>query len=115
VGTVQKVEQNWVFDLEIKPRQLAKDIVEANFPEKHYGDIMTYEAWGMRHIMENLVEIALARQDARTTKLENALKKLGKWWLYWPSSRQIEGQPTLYESRTIKEIEDMAKEALEKE
>lgn len=54
---------NWVFDLEIKPRQLAKDVVEASFPEKHYGEIMTYEAWSMRRIMENLVEIALREND----------------------------------------------------
>ena len=53
--------------------------------------------------------------ERRIEKLENALKKLGKWWLYWPSSRQIEGQPTLYESRTIQEIEDMATEALRNE
>jgi hypothetical protein len=50
----------------------------------------------------------------RVQKLENALGKLSKLWLYWPSKRQIEGQPTLYESRSIQEIEDMAKKALEK-
>ena len=54
---------NWVFDLEIKPRQLAIDVVEASFPEKHYDDIMVYEAWSMRRIMENLVEIALQEQE----------------------------------------------------
>ena len=54
---------NWVFDKEIKPSQHAKDVVEVSFPEKHYGEIMTYEAWPMRRIMENLVEIALTKSD----------------------------------------------------
>ena len=54
---------NWVFDKEIKPRQSAKDVVEVSFPDEHYGEIMTYEAWPMRRIMENLVEIALQKAD----------------------------------------------------
>ena len=54
---------NWVFDKNIKARQLAIDVVEASFPEKHYDDIMTYEMWPMRKIMENLIEIALAEQE----------------------------------------------------
>jgi len=53
-----------VFDLKIQARKLAIDIVEANFPEKHYGmHILVYEAWGMRHIMENLIEIALQESE----------------------------------------------------
>lgn len=103
---------DWVFNPEIKARREAVDVVEASFPEQHYGDIMTYEAWSMRHIMENLVEIALARQDAKIKKLTESLEKLGPGWLYWPSKRQIEGQPTVFESRTIDEIEKMAQEAI---
>lgn len=40
------------------------------------------------------------------------LEKLGPKWLYWPSKRQVEGQPTAYESRNIQEVEDMAQEAV---
>jgi hypothetical protein len=68
---------NWVFDPKIKAGLLAKEVVEASFPKEHYDDIMVYEAWSMRHIMENLVEIAL----------EEEWKEIRKWkpFLHWCS------------------------------
>lgn len=58
---------NWAFDKDIKARQLAVDAVEATFPTQHYDDILTYEAWPLRKIIENIVEIAL--QEAEKAKV----------------------------------------------
>ena len=52
-----------VFDLKLQPRELAIKVVEENFPVEHYNDIMCYEAWPMRKIMENLIEIALLEAE----------------------------------------------------
>lgn len=41
-----------------------------------------------------------------------ALEKLSEGRLYWPSSRQPDPRTIAYESRTLKEIEEMAKNAL---
>ena len=54
-------DNEYVFSRDFKPSQLAIDIVEENFPEKHYGDIMVFESWSMRTIMEQLVEIGIRR------------------------------------------------------
>ena len=43
-----------------------------------------------------------------------ALEKLGPKWLFWPAPRQPDPRVIMYESRTIKEVEDMAQEALAK-
>lgn len=43
-----------------------------------------------------------------------AINNLGEPWLYWPSKKQIEGQPISYESRKIIEIENLRKETLDK-
>ena len=49
-------ELRYIFDLDKYKNQtdkIAKDWVESNFPEKHYGhDILIYEAWDMRALLE---------------------------------------------------------------
>jgi len=45
---------------------------------------------------------------------KEALEKIGPKWLYWPAPRQPDPRVIMYESRTIKELEDMAADALTK-
>lgn len=46
-------------------------------------------------------------------RMTDALRKLqGVGWLYWPANRQPDPRVVMYESRTLKEIEDLAKTAL---
>lgn len=59
-----------VFDISIQARELAVKVVEENFPVKHYENIMCYEAWPMRKIMENLIEIALQEAEEARKKQE---------------------------------------------
>jgi len=69
---------NWAFDPKIKARQLAIDVVETSFPKEHYQEIMIYEAWKMRTIMENLIEIALSEQDCQIKKFTKAARDILK-------------------------------------
>ena len=48
----------------------------------------------------------------RIKVLEEALGKLTLGWLYWPTKNQPDPRVTRYDSRTLDEIEKMAKEAL---
>lgn len=45
-------------------------------------------------------------------RLRAALSKLTLGWLYWPSNNQPDLRVMKYESRTLDEIEAMAREAL---
>lgn len=45
----------YIFDLDAHEHAMdqdAKDWVEANFPEEHYGDILFYEGWPLRSLLE---------------------------------------------------------------
>ena len=50
--------------------------------------------------------------DEESKRLKDALGKLSLGWLYWPAKRQPDPRVTMYESRTLDEIENMAKDAL---
>lgn len=53
-----KKEQRWIFDLEQhnnNTSQDAKDWVESNFPDQHYGKEildLVYEGWDLRSLLE---------------------------------------------------------------
>jgi hypothetical protein len=70
----------YVFNKAFKPSQIACEIVEQNFPVEKYGDIMTFEAWDMRTIMEQLVEIGLrtGKTDEVTVRGFEKIKELIK-------------------------------------
>ena len=49
----------------------------------------------------------------RVARLEDALKAFTGPWLTWPAKKQPDPRVTLYESRTVREIQEHAQKALE--
>lgn len=66
--------KSYMFDLESYDRVTPeiKALVEEFFPREFYGeDILVYEAWGMRHIIELAMLIAVEQeQDTLEAKLQ---------------------------------------------
>ncbi len=57
----------------------------------------------------------IAHQKVVIEDMRDALMKLRRGWLYWPAKHQPDPRVTMYQSRTLDEIEKMAKEALGEE
>jgi|ERR1035437_927115 hypothetical protein len=56
---------------------------------------------------------ATSLRDTKYLQLmHTALSKLSKGWLYWPTNRQPDPRVTMYESRSLDEIEKMSKEVI---
>ena len=60
-----KLFDNEYYDLHVT--QDAKDFIESNFPEERYGDILTYEAWPLRKLLE---VVYMAGQEKTIEEIE---------------------------------------------
>ncbi len=59
-----------------------------------------------------VLRLKLDTERLRNEKLRKALGKLTLGWLYWPATDQPDPRNIMYQSRTLDEIENMAKEAM---